>query len=180
MLATLLLAQGTPLLCAGNEIGNSQGGNNNAYCQDNPTGWLDWPAADHPLAEYVAALCRLRAAEPLLHGDRWLTASSHAAEGASVAWLTPAGPEMQVNDWHDQGSHAFACVLSNAAPNGAVNSILIAFNPDSEARPFQLPQGNWRLLLDSSATMAVQSSFPAALPLPVPSRALLVLRTIVV
>ena len=63
MLATLMLAQGTPMLCAGDEIGNSQQGNNNAYCQDNATAWLDWTAADTGLAAYVARLAALRIRE---------------------------------------------------------------------------------------------------------------------
>jgi pullulanase/glycogen debranching enzyme len=83
MLATLLLAQGTPMLNAGDEIGNSQGGNNNAYCQDNPTGWLDWPHADMGLSRFVGELLALRRAQPLLRHDDWSAASR------GVRWCCP-------------------------------------------------------------------------------------------
>ena len=109
LLATLLLAQGTPMLCAGDEIGNSQGGNNNAYCQDNEVGWLDWPQADTGLRAFVAELLALRRAEPALRHDQWFHPSSATPGERTLAWFTPGGVEMHVHDWHDGGQHAFAC-----------------------------------------------------------------------
>ena len=84
LLATTLLAQGTPMLCAGDEIGNSQGGNNNAYCQDNPTTWLNWTEADGRTTELVAQLLALRAQEPLLRHPRWFASGSAEADGYVV------------------------------------------------------------------------------------------------
>jgi hypothetical protein len=81
MMATLLLAQGTPMLCAGDEIGNSQGGNNNAYCQDNPTGWLDWAQADPPSCSSPPKRARCAAAEPLLHHGRWFAQAGEPGTG---------------------------------------------------------------------------------------------------
>jgi glycogen operon protein len=109
LLATLLLAQGTPMLCAGDEIGNSQGGNNNAYCQDNEVGWLGWPQADTGLRAFVAELLALRRAEPALRHDQWFHPSSATPGERTLAWFTPGGVEMHVQDWHDGGQHAFAC-----------------------------------------------------------------------
>ncbi|MFM8768505.1 MAG: hypothetical protein ACKOD9_12275 [Rubrivivax sp.] len=109
LLATLLLAQGTPMLCAGDEIGNSQGGNNNAYCQDNDVGWLNWAQADTGLRAYVAELLALRRAEPALRHDQWFHPSSATPSERTLAWVTPSGAEMHVHDWHDGGQHAFAC-----------------------------------------------------------------------
>lgn len=174
MLATLLFAQGTPMLCAGDEIGNSQGGNNNAYCQDNPTGWLSWPSADPGLAEFVAVLCRLRRNEPLLHHDQWFAPSATPGEQARVAWLTPAGHEMQVHDWHDHGSPAFACLLAPAAKERA--NLLILFNPETRERAFNLPAGQWQLVVDSSGALA-STDGPVGNAIQAPSRALLLLRS---
>ena len=116
MLASLLLAQGTPMLCAGDEFGNSQQGNNNAYCQDNPTGWLDWPDAEADTQGYVADLLALRRHEPLLRHDRWFVPEARAAGAASIAWRAPGGGLLGIHDWHDAVEHALACVLSPASP----------------------------------------------------------------
>ena len=89
MLATLLLAQGTPLLNAGDEIGNSQQGNNNAYCQDNATGWLDWTHADRELLAFVQQVLALRLSEPALRHDRWFKHAPCAPGERSLAWLAP-------------------------------------------------------------------------------------------
>ncbi|HET9820905.1 MAG TPA: glycogen debranching protein GlgX [Burkholderiaceae bacterium] len=209
LLATLLLAQGTPMLNAGDEFGNSQGGNNNAYNQDNPTGWLDWDRADAPLQDFVARVLALRRAEPALRHARWFTNGStgrcldplppsgggepQGAPGGprvapapagerSVVWLTPAGVEMQVHDWHDGAQHAFACRI-DAAPQAEGDAIddraagcdhlLIAFNPEPVPMPFTLPRGAWQLALDSAGVLAAGR---VEQPLTVPAHALVVLR----
>ncbi|MBI5258428.1 MAG: glycogen debranching protein GlgX [Burkholderiales bacterium] len=193
MMATLVLAQGTPMLCAGDEIGNSQQGNNNAYCQDNPTGWLDWPQAapgepaefrEPEFLAYVAELLALRRAEPALRHNRWFRAPPAAAGERSLAWLTPAGGEMSVNDWHDAGQHAFACQILNsphdppAAPGApSAARLLLAFNPEPQATRFTLPPGLWRVAIDSSAEFASGTALPAVATVAVPARALLVLRS---
>lgn len=174
MLATLLLAQGTPMLNAGDEIANSQGGNNNAYCQDNTTGWLDWAAADRDLAAFVGRVLRLRREHALLHHGRWFVAEPGAAGDASVTWFTPGGAEMQVQDWHDGASAAFACRIRS--PDGHAPRLQLLFNPEAQSLPFSLTQGPWELLLDSSGVLAPQS--PLTLPLIVPARSLLLLRAL--
>ncbi len=88
LLATLLLSEGVPLLLAGDELGRTQGGNNNAYCQDNAIGWTDWAAADTDLTEFVATLCHLRRGAALFHRGQFL-------ERDEVAWLRPDGEPMQ-------------------------------------------------------------------------------------
>jgi len=144
LLATLLLAQGTPMLCAGDEIGNTQGGNNNAYCQDNAVGWLDWAEADTGLRDFVAEVLALRRAEPALHHDQWFHASSVTPGERTLAWFTPGGAEMHVHDWHDGGQHAFACRIDGDA------ALMIAFNPEPVATAFTLAAGDWALCLDTS------------------------------
>ena len=145
MLATLLLSQGTPMLCAGDEIGNSQQGNNNAYCQDNALTWLDWAAADTSLTDFVAQAVALRRAEPVLRSDEW----SHA--GPKRIWRTPGGQELHGNDWNDHHHKAFACELS--LQSSSPSRLYIAFNPGDHAEAFNVPDCAWQLALDSSGIM---------------------------
>ena len=181
MLATLLLAQGTPLLNAGDEIGNSQQGNNNAYCQDNATGWLDWAHADRELLAFVQQVLALRRGEPALRHDRWFQHAPCAPGERSLAWLAPAGHAMQVHDWHDSGQHAFACRIDAAPkpphdPAQGCEHLLIAFNPEVQPQPFTLPPGRWQVALDSSGELADGHRADAHQPLAVPAHALVVLR----
>ena len=173
MLATVLLAQGTPMLCAGDECGNSQRGNNNAYCQDNPIGWVDWSglhgAEDD--SEFIARLIALRLSDPLLRHARWFSPAPEAHEPA-IHWLTPRGTEMQVNDWHDAHAQAFACQLAegrDAAPRWC-----LAFNPGPHPARFQLPNGPWALAADSSGSL--DDALIVEHSLDVPYRSLVLLR----
>jgi glycogen operon protein len=90
LLASALLAQGTPMLQAGDEMGRTQRGNNNAYCQDNWLSWIDWAVADGRLAEFTGAVIALRRALPALRQDHWLDDHPQTDGGREVQWLTPA------------------------------------------------------------------------------------------
>ena len=163
MAATMLLAQGTPMLCAGDEIGNSQQGNNNAYCQDNATGWLDWATADDDFKTFIADVIALRRAHPLLRHDRWFVSHNAAAGDATVTWYTPSGHEMQMHDWHDNGNHAFGCRLSAASTRATApdESLVVCLNPESKAISFSLPLGRWQIALDSSADLVRDALLPS-------------------
>jgi len=165
MLATLLLSQGTPMLCAGDEIGNSQQGNNNAYCQDNTITWLDWTTADGELNDFVADAVALRRNEPALRSDAW----DHA--GPTRLWRAPGGQELHGNDWSDHHHKAFACELSLQASH-----LYIAFNPGDHAEAFNVPDCTWQLALDSSGLLnnAPQPGSSMA----VPAHAVVVLRKV--
>ena len=91
MLATVMLSQGTPMLLAGDEGGNSQNGNNNAYCQDNPTSWIDWEAMDKDLVDFTAALSRFRADHPVLRQNRFLHGAERADGKPDVEWRAMDG-----------------------------------------------------------------------------------------
>jgi len=175
-LATQLLAQGTPLLNACDEIGNSQQGNNNAYCQDNPSGWIDWQHADAELLAFVQRVLALRRAEPALRHDRWFQPAPCAPGERSLTWLAPSRHEMQVHDWHDAGQHAFACRIDASPDDAAAHRLLLAFNPQPHAQTFVLPPGRWAVALDSASELP---HGPLAAPqhtLAVPARAAVVLR----
>jgi glycogen operon protein len=177
MMATLLLAQGTPMLCGGDEFGNSQRGNNNAYCQDNPTGWLDWQEADATFQQFTAEAAALRRREPLLHHGRWFAQAGEPGSGPSLSWRMPGGGAPNVQDWHDLGAQALACLIDSGFDLPAEGSakVLVLFNPEAQEVAFALPDGEWRLALDSSGVLARrEGALPRALA--VPAHALVVLR----
>lgn len=141
LLATLLLSGGTPMLLAGDEMGNSQRGNNNSYCQDNEITWLDWHNADQDLIDYVAQLIKLRKQIPLLSKhNQWWTADT-------VQWLRPDGEPMRACDWHDYSEKAIQILLEE--------QWLILINAKSARQQFLLPKGDWNRLLgvENSALM---------------------------
>lgn len=175
MLATMLLSQGTPMLCAGDEIGNSQGGNNNAYCQDNATGWLNWADADLGLTKFVASVIAQRRASPLLRQDEWLSASHGTGSTALVTWLTPAGNDMQTHDWHDQSNHAFACRLCPPTEGAAPEQLMICLNPETVDVEFSISGSAWQVVLDTSGIIAFGDAHTSTLS--VASHSLVVLRS---
>jgi isoamylase len=117
-LACLMLAQGVPLMLAGDEVGNSQSGNNNAYCQDNPIGWVDWSnlgRKGEDMTELVAQLTSLRRAYPQLRSRRWV--DGRRADGSfGVLWLTPQANEMTEADWKFPEGRFLAYVLGPLQP----------------------------------------------------------------
>jgi isoamylase len=97
-LTTLFLSQGIPMMLGGDEMGRTQGGNNNAYCQDNEISWYNWEARDEDLIDFVSALSELRRQHPVFHRRRWF--HGRPIKGvADIAWLTPAADEMTDHDW---------------------------------------------------------------------------------
>jgi glycogen operon protein len=126
-LITLLVSEGVPLLLGGDELGRTQQGNNNAYCQDNDTSWVDWSLAGRPddLTDFVAELCRLRLRIPVLHRSRFFREDE-------IAWLRPDGQPMTPADW----SVPYARAITVCAPQGTY--VLMA-NSWWEPLTFRLP-----------------------------------------
>ena len=144
LLATLLLSLGTPMLLAGDEIGHSQRGNNNAYCQDNATTWLNWAQADQALYTFVQKVLALRQRLVLLQsGQWWQTLAS--AQGPAAHWRDAAGQPLSVAAWDNPRSQALAMQLQ-----GAGQSLLVLLNPLPEPVTFTLPPAGWQLQLDTS------------------------------
>ena len=155
LLASLFVSQGTPMLLAGDELGHTQGGNNNAYCQDNPTSWLDWSAADPSLLAFVRACIELRRSHPALRRDLWLRDDGpHETDRTvPVEWRRPDGASMRVDDWHDDRHHCLGLRLGD--PDDA---LLLLFNAELDAVEFTLPPGAWTRVLDSATPSAPQSA----------------------
>ncbi|MFD1912206.1 glycogen debranching protein GlgX [Halodurantibacterium flavum] len=150
MMATLLLSQGTPMILMGDEIGRSQGGNNNAYCQDNEMNWLDLADIEPrnaAFAEFLRGLIALRRSRPLLSQPAFL----HKGNGrVDVAWLRPDGTAMTEGDWHNPDARTLGMRLQNTT-----QGLLALFNSHFEPVAFSLPQpaygANWFCLVDSDA-----------------------------
>ncbi|MDN5789155.1 glycogen debranching protein GlgX, partial [Pseudorhodobacter sp.] len=179
LLATLLLAQGVPMLLAGDEIGNSQAGNNNAYAQDNPTGWITWEGADHALMAFTAALIDLRKRFPILRQTRFLHGGLRADGLRDVIWRNAAGMEPSAQDWHHAAFRCLGLELRAAADAaGDTTALYLLFN-GGEAEQVNLPpNADWDLLLDTTRPDLTQPDFssnnPCASPLVAPAQSVLV------
>ncbi|KIQ63717.1 glycogen debranching protein [Kitasatospora griseola] len=161
LLTTLLLSSGVPMLTAGDELGRTQRGNNNAYCQDNETGWLDWSLLDDPqwrsLTELTARLIRLRRAHPVLRQRAFFSGRPAGPDGPrDLSWLTPDGREMTEADWFAP-TRALALRLSGSAMSERDQhgrpvhdaDFLLLLNAGPEPRHFTLP-GPHRPLVDTA------------------------------
>ena len=157
MLTTLMLSFGVPLLLGGDEMGRTQQGNNNAYCQDNEITWIDWANADTALLEYATDLIEFRRVHPAFRRRRFLT----GIEAAELQWFTPAGTPMDGADWADPNARAIAIYLNGSddpdrAEDGTFlvdDDFLVLVNSWWEPLDFVLPQtqpdAQWRAEIDS-------------------------------
>jgi glycogen operon protein len=140
LLASLFLAQGVPLLLAGDEVGNSQNGNNNAFCQDNETGWVDWSGLGRPgqdLVELIGKLTQLRRQFAQLRPRHWLV--GRRRDGSQdVLWLTPRATEMTDRDWSFPEARYLSYVLGPPGESGG--PIFIVLNAAEQAIDFVLPE----------------------------------------
>ncbi|MET9951977.1 glycogen debranching protein GlgX [Streptomyces sp. NPDC006339] len=167
-LATLMLSQGVPMLSHGDEFGRTQGGNNNAYCQDSEISWVRWPKAgsepEATLLKFTRAMVRLRREHPVFRRRRFF--HGRPVEGThdeltDIAWFTPQGEEMTARDW--QAAHARALTvflngnaISEPGPQGeriSDDSFLMMFNASSQELEFEVPDSHgegWKVVVDTS------------------------------
>lgn len=172
LLATLCLSDGTPMLLAGDEFGNSQHGNNNAYCQDSPLSWLDWTEAQSDqgrgLSQAVARALALRRGHPSLRAARYGDAAREVRPGiAAISWFNPDGQPIEPASWEDAGARAMALRRAALRDDGSADITLLLLNPGAEALAFTLPAPAlaWIRELDSSApTPAAPSTMPVTVP----------------
>ena len=161
-LATLLLAQGTPMLVAGDEFARTQHGNNNAYCQDSEIGWIDWQLDDdaRSLQTFVRYLIQLRRRYPVLRRGRFATGEYNEQLALKdVTWLAPDGNEMTTEHWHDSAGRCLGMLLDGRARVSGIRhtgndaSLLLVVNAHAGPIDFCLPdlaQGSgWSLQLDT-------------------------------
>jgi glycogen operon protein len=172
-IACLMLAQGVPLLLAGDEVGNSQSGNNNAYCQDNEVGWVDWSGLGREgddFASLIHTLSNLRRGYPQLRPRHWLAAPRTGAP-RQVLWLTSQATEMKQEDWNFAEGRFLAYVLDTEEP--AQRPLFIVINGAGEPVEFKFPEWpdctRWTsevatVALDSAAATAKPGATTAAPP----------------
>jgi glycogen operon protein len=179
-LASLLLAQGVPLILAGDEVGNSQGGNNNAYCQDNEIGWVDWSGLGRErddLTEFVGRLAQLRKRFTQLRSRHWLDGKK--PDGSrDVLWVTPDAMEMTEEDWNFPEGRFLAYVL--AAPAQGGEPLFVVFNGALEDIEVALPEwsgvARWTCVLNTGSDMVLENGAtePPATVLTAPATSILV------
>jgi glycogen operon protein len=164
LLSTLLLSEGVPMLLGGDEIGRSQGGNNNTYCQDSEIGWIDWGARDDE-AEAILAFTKrviaLRHEHVVFRRSRFFTGQTiRGTEIKDVTWLRPDGAEMSADDWAQGGNKAVALLLSGESglvhlteegePERDLTFLMVLNASDSEI-DWQLPEGQWEAVIDTAS-----------------------------
>ena len=173
LLTTLFLSRGAPMLTAGDEFGRTQGGNNNAYAQDNATTWLDWLQADVALADYAAALARWRAQSGVMNEDRFLTGRCNARGLCDAEWRLPDGRAPQAADWgHGDGVGLTLAPMESDGPR--LHLLFNRGDPHALILPQAQPGRRWLLAVDSAAGL-VAGSVDEARPAPemAPARAVL-------
>ena len=151
LLATLLLAQGTTMLCAGAELGHTQRGNNNAYCQDNTTTWIDWQAADESLIAFTAQVLALRRElRPL--PAHWASGEPDVKGAIELAWFDLDGRALDADAWRDPAARTIVARIGAASGAGPVpRPLLLLVNAERDACRFALPAGAWVVRLDTAA-----------------------------
>ncbi len=151
-LVTLMLSQGIPMLLGGDEIGRSQTGNNNTYCQDNERAWYDWEQTDESLREFTARLIGFRQEHPVFRRRRWFQGREiRGSEVRDIAWLTPDGQHMDDTAWNEGFAKSLAVYLNGTELPGRDahqeqmrdDTFLVLFNAYWETMDFVLPPAEW-------------------------------------
>ncbi|WP_405503405.1 glycogen debranching protein GlgX [Streptomyces anulatus] len=195
LLTTLLLSTGVPMLVAGDEMGRTQGGNNNAYCQDNETGWLDWSLLEEPawreLTELTARVLTLRRTHPVLRRRAFFSGRAQAPDGLrDLAWFARDGREMTEGDWYAPAATLGLYLSGRDIPGRDArgepvtdDSFLAVLHAGAEPTVFALPGAPWaaryELVLDTSReeqTEAPGTVLEGGAEMTVPARSVLLLR----
>ncbi len=175
-LTTLFCSRGVPLLLGGDEMSRTQGGNNNAYCQDNAVSWFDWSAQrrEDPLLPFTQSLARLRRELPVLRHNAWLTGKPDEDSRRDIVWYSVWGLEMTSEEWTNPAVRCVAAVLdarfAPAAPDpSATRSVMLVFNATGEDVTFTLPvvaghTGEWALRIYTPEGAFEEAEGPAYAP----------------
>lgn len=181
-LASMFLSVGTPMLTMGDELGRTQRGNNNAYCQDNEISWTDWENADRSLETFVGLLGKVRKLSTAFRRHDFVRGENGASELKDVYWLAPEGHEMTDDDWHNHERRTLGCQTGNE--DGESERVLVLFNASPQPVDFHLaadfPSKDWNLILDTSEPSGLSTNANARLTpgssIPVGSRSLILLK----
>jgi isoamylase len=184
LLATVFLAQGTPMLLAGDEFGRTQNGNNNAYCQDNEISWIDWHLADSDegrlLTDFAARVVALRHRHPVLRCTTFMHGHGKPAPDVlDIAWFDEQGQVVSPEAWNNPQERTLVLRRAVADPDGKVPILTCLFNPTPEDRTFKLPPPRLatRLLLDSADPAGAERDIVGG-ALSVQARSVVLLRSV--
>ncbi|WP_285020869.1 glycogen debranching protein GlgX [Novosphingobium sp. fls2-241-R2A-195] len=152
MVATLMVSQGVPMLLSGDEIGNSQHGNNNVYCQDNELGWLDWESRDDDFLDFCSRMIALRRQYPVLCQENFLMGETGDNERLEIAWFQPDGRAMDGELWGQQGLRVLGMLLDYSTREVFLDGgrPLFTVVNAGDGLDFTLPEGEWVRLLDTA------------------------------
>lgn len=151
-LATMMLSQGVPMLVAGDEMGRTQQGNNNAYCQDNEISWIDWANKDDKLIDFVASLIKFRLRHPVFCRRKWFKYTPIKGKDVTdIEWFTPDGQAMSEEHWNSTYAKSLGVFLSgdglsaksDKGENLVDDSFYLLFNSHHETMTFRLPDEKW-------------------------------------
>jgi glycogen operon protein len=187
-LTTLLLSQGVPMLLGGDELGRTQHGNNNAWCQDNELSWFDWEHADGELLDFARRLIGLRRRHPVFRRTDFLAGQEMGSGLPDVWWFRPDGRKMTRRAWQDGGDHRLGVFLNgqeiptrgaHGEPIGD-HSFVLLFNADGEPCDFVLPPRRfglrWALELSTADPAVPAEMLPARAAVPVEAHSIVLLR----
>lgn len=156
LMVTLLLSQGVPMILAGDEMGRTQQGNNNTYCQDNELNWLQWnlDETQRELLEFVRFLLDFRRRHPVFRRTRFFSDD----DPQRVEWFDPSGRELTPEDWQEASRHSLALIVSTeenlASESESANAFMLILNAGEDSLEYQLPEHRqhepWRCLLDTT------------------------------
>jgi isoamylase len=196
MIATLLLSQGVPMLVAGDEIGRTQNGNNNAYCQDNGLSWLDWGQDPEraKLRDFVRRMVHLRRTHPVFRRRHFFQGRPlHGSEAKDIVWLKPDGSEMTAEEWNQDFARCLGVYLAGSAltevdargQRVVDDDFVVLFNAHHDPVPFRLPaktlaphgDGQWQAIVDTARDdgLAPDGVFEAESTYPLEGRSLVLL-----
>jgi glycogen operon protein len=193
-LTTMLLSQGVPMICHGDELGRTQNGNNNVYCQDNELSWIDWSTADTELIAFTQKVSELRANHPVFRRRRFFSGRPVRQRGApglpDIAWFAPDGNEMSDEDWASGFAKSIAVYLNgNGIPDLDVrgqrvvdDSFLLCFNAYHEPIEFAVPAPEfaraWLPVINTADDSEKRESVASGTKIEVAGRSVLVLQAV--
>jgi len=195
-LATLLLSQGVPMIAHGDELGRTQNGNNNAYCQDSKLSWVHWETADLALVEFTASLARLRKQHPTFRRRRFFDGHP-VTRGAGeplpdIVWINPNGSMMTPQDWGSGFGRSVAVFLNGNGIRGmdrrggrvVDDSFLLLFNAHDETLEFTMPPEEyapaWKVVVDTAGITETEELNKAGNVIAVPGKGMIVLQALAV
>ena len=174
LLATLCLSQGVPMLVAGDEMARTQGGNNNAYCQDNEISWIDWQALEREpgqtLYGFLRGLLQLRQQHQVFHRSRFFVGRTiPGTDVRDVTWLRPDGEPMTEKDWQVGHARTLGMLLSGEAGEMHLtergepepdDTFLLIMNAGADEIDFHVPKAHWWCVFDTTVTGDAAEALP--------------------